>query len=248
MALYSSSGDNDMIPKRKKLLLFLLLTIIVVSVPPLFASGAGLPLLAKDAVILAFGDSLTFGTGAAPGESYPAVLERLVGRRVVNEGIPGEITDEGLARLPEVLKREKPALLLLCHGANDLLRGLNRRQAAGNLRAMIRLSRERGTAVVLIAVPLPGIALSSEPLYLEIATEKGATVRIAVPSLGITLSPEPLYREIALEMGIPLEEKALTTVLSDSTLLSDPIHPNAAGYRRLAESIASLLRRSGAVK
>jgi acyl-CoA thioesterase-1 len=248
VAHFSSSGDNEMIQKRKKSLIFLLLIIIVVTGLPVCASGAGLPRLAKDAVILAFGDSLTFGTGASPHESYPAVLERMVGRRVVNEGIPGEITGEGLARLLEVLKREKPALLILCHGANDLLRGLNKRQAASNLRTMIRLTREKGAAVVLIAVPLPGITLSPEPLYLEIVTEKGATVRIAVPSLGITLSPEPLYREIATEMELPLEENALTTILSNGTLLSDPIHPNAEGYRRLAESIASLLKRSGAVK
>ncbi|MDP1992287.1 MAG: GDSL-type esterase/lipase family protein [Syntrophales bacterium] len=236
-----------MITKRKKSLIFLLLTIIVFAGLPICVS-AGLPLLAKDAVILAFGDSLTFGTGAAPRESYPAVLERLVGRRVVNAGIPGEISDEGLERLPEVLKREKPALLILCHGANDLLRFLDKRQAAANLRAMIRLAREKGAAVVLIAVPSLGITLSPEPFYLEIVTEEGTAVRIAVPSLGIALSPEPLYREIAVEMGLPFEETALSALLSDSTFLSDPIHPNAAGYRRLAESIASLLKRNGAVK
>ena len=237
-----------MIPKRKKSLIFLLLTIIVVTGLPICASGAGLPLLAKDAVILAFGDSLTYGTGAAPRESYPAHLERLVGRRVVNAGIPGEISEEGLERLPEVLKREKPALLILCHGAKDLLRFLDKRQIAANLRAMIRLAQEKGVAVVLIAVPSLGITLSPEPFYLDIVTEKGATVRIEGPSLGITLSPEPFYREIAVEMGLPIEENALTTILSNGTLLSDPIHPNAAGYRRLAESIASLLKKSGAVK
>ena len=209
-----------MIPKRKKSLIFLLLTVIIASGLPACVSGDGLPLLAKDAVVLAFGDSLTFGTGAAPAESYPAVLERLIGKRVVNEGVPGEMTGEGLARLPEVLKREKPALLILCHGANDLLRGLSKQQAAANLRAMIRLTREKGAAVVLIAVPSPGLALSTAPLY----------------------------RDIAREMRLPLEEKALITVLSNRNLLSDPIHPNAAGYRLLAESVASLLKRSGAVK
>ena len=166
----------------------------------------------------------------------------------MNEGVPGEITGEGLKRLPEVLKREKPALLILCHGANDLLRFLEKRQAAANLRAMIRLAQEKRTAVVLVAVPLLGITLSPEPLYLEVPTEKGASVLIAVPSPGITLSPAPLYREIAAEMGLPIEEEALTMVLSDGSLRSDYIHPNAAGYRRLAESIVILLRKSGAVK
>jgi lysophospholipase L1-like esterase len=62
------------------------------------------------------------------------------------------------------------------------------------------------------------------------------------------LSPPPFYREIAAEMGLPVEEEALTMVLSDGSLRSDFIHPNAAGYRKLAESIAALLRKSGAVE
>jgi acyl-CoA thioesterase-1 len=119
-----------------------------------------------------------------------------------------------------VLEREKPALLILCHGGNDLLRRLNRQQTASNLGAMIRLARERGIAVVVIAVPSPGLSLS----------------------------PPKFYREIATEMKIPFEEEALTTVLSDGSLKSDYIHPNTAGYRRLAESIATLLKKSGAVE
>ena len=75
-----------------------------------------------------------------------------------------------------------------------------------------------------------------------------AVVMIAVPSPGIALSTPPFYREIAAEMKIPFEEKALTMVLSDGSLKSDYIHPNAAGYRRLAESIAALLKKSGAVE
>lgn len=84
---------------------------------------------------------------------------------------------------------------------------------------MIRLSREKGAAVVLIAVP----------------------------SMGLSLSPPPMYREIAKRLSVPLEGKALPAVLSDASLKSDPIHPNAAGYRRLAEAIAGLLKKSRAV-
>jgi lysophospholipase L1-like esterase len=97
---------------------------------------------------------------------------------------------------------------------------LNHQQAAHNLRAMIRLARERRVSVVLIAVPSPGVSLS----------------------------PPPIYREIATELNIPLEEKILATVLSDGSFKSDYIHPNAAGYRRMAESLASLLKKNGAIE
>ena len=209
-----------MITKRKRLLVSLLLTIVTSAFLMACSSGAKLPRLASDAVIVAFGDSLTFGTGATLAESYPAILERLVGRRVVNSGVPGEVTGQGLSRLPEVLEREKPALMILCHGGNDMLHRLDQRQTANNLRAMTRLARERGVAVVIIAVPSPGLSLSP-PLF---------------------------YRETAAEMRLPIEEKSLPMVLSDGSLKSDYIHPNAAGYRRLAESIVALLKKSGAVE
>lgn len=209
-----------MTPKRRKLLLSLMLTIVISALLIACSSGAKLPRLAGNAVILAFGDSLTFGTGATRTESYPAILESLVGGRVVNSGVPGEVTGEGLSRLPGVLDQEKPALMILCHGGNDLLRRLNQKQTANNLRVMIRLARERGVAIVIIAVPAPGLSLSA-PAF---------------------------YGEIAAEMKIPLDEQVLPAVLSDGSLKSDYIHPNAAGYRKLAESIAALLKKSGAVE
>lgn len=183
------------------------------------SSTARLPRLADDAVVVAFGDSITFGTGANPQESYPAVLEKLIGRRVVNAGVPGEVTANGLSRLPEILEREKPALLILCHGGNDQLRRLNLQQTADNIREMIRLAKQRGVGVVIIAVPSPGIFVS----------------------------PALFYLDIAKELTIPLEEKTLSLVLADGSLKSDYIHPNAAGYRHLAEALAALLKKSGAI-
>ena len=178
-----------------------------------------LPPLAADAVILAFGDSLTYGTGAAESESYPSVLEKLSGRRVVNAGVPGEISETGLQRLPEILDREKPALLLLCHGGNDLLRKIDQGVTAGNLREMIRIARAKGVSVVLLALPAPGL----------------------------TLAPPAYYGEIAKETGTPIEAKALTRILGKSALKSDHIHPNATGYKVLAGSVYDLLKKSGAL-
>jgi lysophospholipase L1-like esterase len=178
-----------------------------------------LPPLQADAVILAFGDSLTFGTGAGEAESYPAVLASLTGRRVINAGVPGEVSANGALRLPELLERERPGLLILCHGGNDLLQRQDQRQLADNLRTMIRVARERGVSVVLVAVP----------------------------SLGLTLKPPQLYRELAAEFYLPIEVKALPRILGKSALKSDQIHPNAAGYRTLAEALAGLLKTSGAL-
>jgi len=189
----------------------------------LFASGCGqqakLPPLAPDAVLLAFGDSLTFGTGAGENESYPAQLARLIGRRVVGEGLPGEVSAAGLARLPAMLDQHQPRLLLLCHGGNDFLRRQSKTAAAENVRGMIRLARERGVDVLLIGTPEPGL----------------------------TVSPPEFYREIAKELRIPYEGEVLSKILKDSTLKADQVHPNAQGYRLMAERVADLLKKAGAI-
>ncbi|HCA27005.1 MAG TPA: arylesterase [Betaproteobacteria bacterium] len=177
------------------------------------------PLTGRD-VVVAFGDSLTYGVGAAAGRSYPAVLARLIGRRVVNAGAPGEVTAEGLKRLPGVLDKIHPAIMILCLGGNDMLRKLGERQTADHLRAMVRLARKRHVAVVLIGVPRPGIFAS----------------------------PPAFYKDIADEFHLPYEGWVLRRILTDRALKSDPIHPNALGYRKLAEAVAALLARSGAVE
>ena len=179
-----------------------------------------LPPLSHDALIVAFGDSLTYGTGARPDQSYPAQLQRMIGRTVVNAGVPGEVTAEGLRRLPEVLDEYHPDLLILCHGGNDLLRKLDRRQTIANLKAMIQLARSRHIAVLLIGVPSPTL--------------------FQVRDAGF-------YRQIADEFGLPLEDEVLPRIESDRALKSDAVHPDKAGYRLLAAAIAKLLRTSGAI-
>jgi len=189
----------------------------------LAACDSGPPKLAKlpaDGVVLAFGDSLTHGTGARAAESYPAVLQSLIGRRVVRAGVPGEVTAEGLARLPGVLQATAPDLLILIHGGNDLLRRTAQQRIAANLRAMVHLARERDIAVVVIGVPDLGLIFGRSAGF---------------------------YEQLAEELDIPYDGAALPAILKQPNLKSDAIHPNAQGYRKLAEAVAALLRKSGAI-
>jgi lysophospholipase L1-like esterase len=169
--------------------------------------------LAPDAVVLAFGDSLTYGKGAPREASYPAVLARKLERQVINAGISGEVSAAGLQRLPELLETHQPALVILCHGGNDFLRRLEKAALKENLRRMILLAREAGADVVLVGVP----------------------------KFGLLPSPAPLYEELATELELPYEEKILRDILTERSLKSDQIHPNAEGYRLMAKAIAIVI-------
>jgi lysophospholipase L1-like esterase len=197
----------------------LLRSILVVVLFAACGDGPRLEPLPRDAVILAFGDSLTYGTGASEDESYPAQLEKLVGRRVVRAGVPGEVTAQALERLPAALDEHGPRLLLLCIGGNDFLRRLGNGQAERNVREMVKLAHSRNIAVLLIGTPEPGFSVS----------------------------PPAFYAAIAKEFGAPYEEAIVGQVLKDRTLKADPIHPNARGYRLIAERIAERLEQSGAI-
>lgn len=178
-----------------------------------------LPPLASDDVILAFGDSLTNGTGASAEESYPAVLAELSGRQVINEGVPGEVTDEGLKRLPGVLEEYEPQLLILCHGGNDFLRQMDMARMEANVRGMIRLAQDQNIPVILLGVPKPGLFLAAAEVY----------------------------QNIAADTGVIFIEDLIPDILGDKALKSDTVHPNQAGYRMLAEGIYKVLQDAGAL-
>lgn len=176
--------------------------------------------LASDAVILAFGDSLTYGTGATREQSYPARLQTLIGRSVINAGVPGEISQSGLQRLPALLKQHQPGLLILCHGGNDILRRNNLEQTRSNLQKMIDLATAANAQVLLIGVP----------------------------QFGVFLSPAPFYSELADSNRLPIENDVLSEILKKNAMKADHIHPNAAGYSLVAERIQRLLIQTGAIE
>ena len=176
-------------------------------------SGPKITLLGPDAQILAFGDSLTYGTGAPAEQSYPEVLTRLLGRTVVNAGVPGEVSAAGLKRLPEMLDRHQPSLVILCHGGNDFLRRIDQETTTRNLKAMIEMIQAQGSDVLLVGVPKLGFGLGVPKFYAAIAEEK----------------------------NIPYEGEILLDLLGDNSMKSDAIHPNATGYRLMAKALHEVI-------
>lgn len=178
-----------------------------------------LRLLSANDVILAFGDSLTYGVGAPPGASYPEDLEIMIGLQVINAGVPGEETRDGVDRIQQELDKINPKLVIVCLGGNDLIRKRSHADIKENLKKIIQIIQQSGAQVMLIAVPEPSLSLS----------------------------PPDFYQELGKELRIPVDDKTIPRLFKISEYKSDYIHFNAMGYRAFAEGIADFLRKQGAL-
>ena len=176
--------------------------------------------------VLALGDSITHGSGAAPEAAYPAQLAALTGWNVVNGGVPGDTSARVLERLPALLAEHKPALVIVSAGGNDFLRHVPEAETLSNLRRVVAISREAGAQVLLVAVPRPTLAAA----------------------VGAGLSDHPLYDKLAAELALPLHAGGWAYVLGDEKFKSDQIHANAAGYRAFAEGLVTTLRVTGLLR
>ena len=168
--------------------------------------------------ILAFGDSITYGYNAEPAQSYPSLLAKMTGLRVVNGGIPAETSGDGLKRLPQYLEDPSIKLMILCIGGNDVIQQIPMDRLKKNLKHMIQMAKAKNIDVMLISVPR--------------FTPFG-------------LSALHLYDEVANEENVPLISGLLSEILSEPSLKSDQIHPNAAGYRQMAQEIYENLKAYG---
>ncbi len=171
------------------------------------------------ATILAFGDSLTYGSGTSRQNAYPATLQTLINRKVINAGVPGEISKAGLQRLPNLINQHQPDLIIICHGGNDFLGKLDVNQTRQNIQQMIDIATENNIQVLIIAVP----------------------------EFGLFLNTSPIYGELADRNDLPVAEDVLADILKQNAYKSDHVHPNAQGYKILAENINLLLIQTGAI-
>lgn len=169
--------------------------------------------------ILAFGDSLTAGVGASENDAYPNQLAKLIGLKVVNAGISGETTKEGLTRLPSVLDKYNPQLVILLEGGNDILRNYNLVQTKQNLAKMIEEIQSRNIQMIFLGVPKKNIFSDSAPLY----------------------------QELAEQYNLVFDGEIISTLIKKKRYKSDSVHFNALGYQKLSERLYEILNDNGAL-
>ena len=175
------------------------------------------------ATVLAFGDSVTFGTGAAPGEDWPTLLAKQTGWRIENAGIPGDTAEAGKERIQGLLDEHHPTLVIVEIGGNDFLRRRPPKAVKEDVRRMIQAAKKTGTAVVLVAVPEFSLL--------------GAVTRKPFDA--------PIYRELGDEEKVPVVVDVFADILGHPELCADQIHPNAKGYQQMASGIHAYLKKVG---
>lgn len=179
-------------------------------------------------VILVFGDSLSAEYGLRRGSGWVGILQERLRReglphRIMNASISGETTAGGLARLPAVLGKQRPMLVILQLGANDGLRGLSIAQTRRNLQSMIALITGAGASVVLVGIRIP-------PNY-------GADY---------TRQFDGLFADIAKTRNLPLVPFLLEGIADNPQMFqADTIHPNEKAQPTLFDNVWPVLAASG---
>jgi acyl-CoA thioesterase-1 len=175
-------------------------------------------------VIVAFGDSLTAGFGAEPGNSYPDFLQKDLDAagfkwRVVNAGVSGDTTTDGANRLGEVLA-EKPRIVIVEFGGNDGLRGLPIETTRANLEQIVSAVANAGAKVVLAGMTLPP---NYGPEYIQ--------------------SFEKVYRDLDAKYQVTRIPFLLEGVATKRELMQrDGLHPTGPGNAIVARTVLHYIR------
>ena len=198
-----------------RFLLFSFITLVLAAC----SGGEKLPAIPTGSTVLILGDSLSFGTGADKGQDYPTLLAQSTGWDIINAGIPGDTSEQGLARLPELLEEYQPTLLMVELGGNDFLKKQPLAHTEANLRAIIDAAKSKKIQILLIAIPD----------YQPVKAAFGG------------LSDHPLYATLAESTQTPLVADIFSPVLSKNSLKADYVHPNAAGYQQVEINLREAL-------
>ena len=172
-----------------------------------------------DKNILILGDSLSAGLGVNYDQAWPSLLQSRINKigssySVINAGVSGDTTSGGISRLPRLLKKYSPEILILELGGNDGLRGTSLKAIEKNLRDMINSAQSSNVTVLLIGVQLP-------------------------PNYGMlyTKGFEEIFSDLAKEYSLDLIQGSLKTMVNEGLMQSDGIHPNVLGHQQIEDIV-----------
>jgi len=165
--------------------------------------------------IICFGDSLTFGYGASPGEDYPARLAKLVKLPVINAGVDGDTTFLALGRLDRDVLAKNPRLVIVEFCGNDFLIKITKEDTVKNLSKIIDRIQEKGAMVALVDISSGMFFWEYRWAFKKLAAEKGA---IFIPVV-------------------------LSKIITNPAMKSDFFHPNARGYKIIASRVYNVINR-----
>lgn len=171
------------------------------------------PVVLSGENIICFGDSLTYGTGAPRGKSYPDQLSEMIGLPVINAGLPGDTTARALQRLDKDVLSNSPRIVLITLGGNDLKNGVDKKTAFNNLKEIVLAIQAKGALVVIGGIKLLFWDRGYEEEYEKLAEKTGA---LLIPNI-------------------------LGGLMGNEELMSDTIHPNAAGYEIMAKRFHKII-------
>ena len=192
---------------KKVLYIALCAVILFLGYRMFFGSPAGKRADFSGRTIICFGDSLTFGTGAGKDMDYPSQLSEMIGRPVINAGVPGDTTASAMQRLEQDVLLQAPDLVLITLGGNDLKNGVAKERAFNNLSLIVNTIQNTGARVIIGGIKFPLRDRGFGRAYQELADDTGA---ILIPNI-------------------------FEGIMGNRQLMSDPIHPNDAGYKIIAE-------------
>jgi len=176
-----------------------------------FSAAPDVPKPTREGPIVAFGDSLIYGTGSSGG-GFVKILEERVGEPIINKGVPNDTTEDGLARLDDVIAL-KPRIVIVLLGGNDYLKRVPQDETFANLATIIERLQSDGAAVLLLGV-------------------RGGVLRDNFAER---------FEELADTHGTAYVHDVLDETLGVADYMDDRVHPNDAGYHVIAERIHPVL-------
>jgi len=219
LAYQSEMGTMKLKPSQGRSRRWLLAALATAAV----TLGAPAMSAAKDPLILVLGDSLSAEYGLARGQGWVALLQQRLEKnlpqvRVVNASVSGDTSAGGRARLPGLLARHQPTVVVIELGANDALRGLPLQSTQANLQAMVQASQAAGAKVLLLGMQVPpnyGSAYGRDfAAVFSVVARQNKTALLPFLLAGIADAPDPL-----------------------AWFQSDRIHPTAKAHPRMLDNV-----------